>query len=87
MDGMTLHLLTRLDAIRETQLLHGQMLERFAESLAALKTSSSAPKTSPASWPKVAAGAGQWAGAVLALAYLWNGGNVETALAFLQKAF
>jgi hypothetical protein len=50
-------------------------------------TSGSAPKTSPASSSKVAAGAGQWAGGVLALAYLWNGGNVETVLAFLQKAF
>ena len=88
MDGTTLHLLTRLDAIRETQLHHGQLLEETAETIQALKAvSSSAPKSLSASFAPVLSGAAQWAGGILALAYLMRGGDIGTAMAFLQKVF
>ena len=86
MDGIILHLLTRLDAIRETQLLQGQILACMAEAIAAPKTAA-APKRSRGSWMPIVAGAGQWAGAVLALAWIASGRDIGTAMAFLQKLF
>jgi hypothetical protein len=87
MDGMIAHILARLDAIRETQLRHGQLLDRIAEAIAALRTSSSAPPMSGASWMPIARGVGQWAGGILALAYLARGGDAGKALDLLQKLF
>ena len=87
MDGMIAHILTRLDAIRETQLRHGQLLDRIAEAIAALRTSSSAPPMSGASWMPIAKGAGQWAGGILAMAYVARGGDLGTALQLLLKLF
>src|SRR5262245_33487201 len=73
MDGTTLHLLSRLDAIRETQLTHGQILTQIAEAAPTAKPGSTPPATSRASWMPIVAGAGQWAGAILALVYLARG--------------
>lgn len=87
MDGITLHLLGRLDAIRETQLLQGQLIEEMAEAVRALKRPSTPDRESRGAWMPIVLGAGQWAGAVLALAYLWKGGDIGTAMAFLQKLF
>jgi hypothetical protein len=86
MDGMIAHILTRLDAIRETQLRHGQVLDRIAEAIAALRVpASTPPTTSSASWTSIAAGASRWAGGIFALAYLAKGGDVGTAMTFLQN--
>jgi hypothetical protein len=82
MDGISLHLLSRLDAIRETQLAHGQILTRLAE-----RPASTPPATWRASWMPIAAGAGQWAAALLALAYLAQGGDAGRALELLHKLF
>ena len=88
MDGTTLHLLTRLDAIRETQLRHGQLIEETAEAVKALKPASrSAAKSWSAPFMPVALAAAQWAGGILALAYIARGGDIGTAMAFLQKLF
>lgn len=88
MDGTTLHLLDRLQAIRETQLLHGQLLEETAEAVLSLRAGSSSPtKSSSGFLPPMVAGAAQWAGGLAALAYLMRGGDIQTAMAFLQKLF
>ncbi len=87
MDGISLHLLSRLDAIRETQLAHGQLLTRLAETVPAPRPGSTPPATWRASWMPIAAGAGQWAAALLALAYLAQGGDAGRALELLQKLF
>jgi hypothetical protein len=88
MHGTTLHLLNRLNTIRDTQLLQGQILDRIAESISALREAvSTPPTTSSASWMPIATGAGQWAGALLALAYLARGGDAGRALELLQKLF
>jgi hypothetical protein len=85
MDGISLHLLSRLDAIRETQLAHGQILGRLAET--APRPGSTPPAIWRASWMSIAAGAGQWAGALLAIAYLARGGDAGRALELLHKLF
>jgi hypothetical protein len=87
MDGITVHLLARLDAIRETQLAHGQLIQAIAAGMARPRAASIPPTPSRESWMKIAAGAGQWAGGVLALAYLLRGGDLATAMALLQKLF
>jgi hypothetical protein len=87
MDGTTLHLLTRLDAIRETQLRHGQVIEMIAAALSARRADSSPPKMSSASFLPIAASAAQWIGGIGALVYLARGGDIGTAMAFLQKLF
>lgn len=88
MDGTTLHLLTRLDAIRETQLHHGRLLEETAADVRSLKAAfPSAGKSWSAPFMPVVFGAAQWAGGILALAYIARGGDIGTAMAFLQKLF
>ncbi len=87
MDGMTLHLLARLDTIRETQLRQVQLLESILEAIAKLRGGSSPPKTWPGFSKSIVAGGAQWVGGILALAYLARGGDVGTAMAFLQKLF
>lgn len=86
MDASTLHLLAKLDDMRETQLSHGQRLEEIAARLAAL-LSGSPPTTSRASWPRIAASGAQWTGAAAALAIVASGGDIGSALALLQKLF
>lgn len=83
---MTLHLLARLDAIRETQLTHGQLIARIVETMQTMVAATPQP-TSHASWKSIAAAAGQWAGAVLALGYLVRGGDAGKALDMLQQLF
>ena len=88
MDGTTLHLLTRLDAIRETQLHHGQLLEETAAAVKGLKVvSPSAAKSWSAPFMPMVLAAAQWAGGILAVAYIAKGGDIGTAMAFLQKLF
>jgi hypothetical protein len=88
MDGTTLHLLTRLDVIRETQLHHGQLLEETAAAVKAFKAASpSAAKSWSAPFMPMVFAAAQWAGGILALAYIARGGDIGTAMAFLQKLF
>jgi hypothetical protein len=84
MDGMTAHFLARLDAIRETQLHHGRLLEATAEAVHTLKA---APKNATGSTLPIIVGASQWAGGILALVCLLKGGDVQTVLAFVQKLF
>jgi hypothetical protein len=86
MDGITAHLLDRVRDIRETQLSQGQLLDRIAEGMSALRAAASTPPTtSSASWMSIAAGASRWAGGILALSYLAKGGDVGTAMTFLQN--
>jgi hypothetical protein len=86
MDGITAHLLDRVRDIRETQLSQGQILDRIAEGMSALKAAASTPPpTSSASWTSIAAGASRWAGGLFALAYLARGGDIGTAMTFLQN--
>jgi len=88
MDGMTAHFLARLDAIRETQLHHGRLLEATAEAVHTLKAApSAAPKNTTGSTLPIIVGASQWAGGILALVCLLKGGDVQTVMAFLQKLF
>ena len=86
MDGITAHLLDRLTDIRETQLVQDHLLNRIAEGISALRAPASTPlATSSASWTSIAAGASRWAGGLFALAYLARGGDIGTAMTFLQN--
>ena len=86
MDGITAHLLDRVKDIRETQLSQGHLLDRIAEGISALREAASTPPTtSSASWTSIAAGASRWAGGLFALAYLARGGDIGTAMTFLQN--
>ena len=87
MDGTTLHLLDRLQAIRETQLLHGQLLEETAAAVSSLKAASTPRETLKGSLMPIVAGAVQWVGGLVALVILMRGGDAQTAMAFLQKLF
>lgn len=83
-----MHLLTRLDAIRETQLHLGRLLEETAEQVKALKAASpSAAKSWSAPFMPMVTATAQWAGGILALAYIARGGDIGAAMAFLQKLF
>ena len=82
-----IHLLTRLDAIRETQLHQGQVIAETASAVSTLKAASSRQGTSKESSIPAVVGASQWVGGILALACLWRGGDVQTVMAFLQKLF
>jgi hypothetical protein len=98
-----IHLHLMLDRLRETQARHGEMLFRQGEMIAelirmqrsALRRSTPSTEASASTplnkWTlflkPVATSAGQWAGGVLAMAYVMKGGDLLTAFQTLLKLF
>lgn len=87
MDEIT-HLYLMVDRIREAQLAHTAMLR---ELLRRSRTPAGRDSTPSPKWlpllKSIGNSAGQWAGGVLAMAYVLKGGDLITAIQTLLKLF
>lgn len=95
----TTHLYLLIDRLRETQASQGAQISEILRSQrdirGLLKTATSKPTDSSITpllkfgtyLRPIAASAGQWAGGILAMAYVAKGGDAGTALAMLLKLF
>lgn len=95
----TTHLYLLLDRLREAQALQGAQISEILRTQRDMRglLRATTPKPADSSitpllkfgtyLKPIAASAGQWAGGILAMAYVAKGGDAGTALAMLLKLF
>jgi len=89
----TIHLHLVLDRLREAQILHGEMLREILRlQRLTLRPSRSPEPAAPSlsmKWSfflkQVATSGGQWAGGIMAMAYVARGGDLMTGIKSLME--